>query len=202
MEHETVARFMDYQRTRLRIARATVFNLPLITITGVIFLFTRTDFSALQIALFAIVCVALSALSFKLAFLIDIAQTRTIVNAYCIITGASLRRVAAICYKQDKSNIEFLLVRTSDGLRWTFPKGHVETGESPEEAATREAKEEAGVIGKVRAKPITEYSFPLQSAGRSSEKERVVAFLLEVTKEQAREPTWFKPQEAKKETNY
>ena len=99
--------------------------------------------------------------------------------------------------------IEFLLVRTSDGLRWTFPKGHIEKGESPEKAAAREAKEEAGVTGKVSPLPIAEYSFPLQISGQGTKSERVAAFLLEVTEkidlqEPAREPTWFEPQEAKK----
>lgn len=32
--------------------------------------------------------------------------------------------------------------------RWIFPKGHVEKGETAEEAALREAREEAGVVGK------------------------------------------------------
>jgi 8-oxo-dGTP pyrophosphatase MutT (NUDIX family) len=32
--------------------------------------------------------------------------------------------------------------------RWIFPKGHIEKGETPEEAALREAREEAGVVGK------------------------------------------------------
>ena len=110
---------------------------------------------------------------------------------------------AAICYRRGGRGIEFLLVRTSDGLRWTFPKGHIQKGESPEKAAEREAKEEAGVIGKVRAKPVVEYSFPLQDSGPSIEKEQVAAFLLEVTdeidsQERARDPTWFEPQEAKK----
>ena len=32
MQNDALGKFMDYQRSRLRIARATVFNLPLITI--------------------------------------------------------------------------------------------------------------------------------------------------------------------------
>ena len=120
-----------------------------------------------------------------------------------MIAGLGSQRVAAICYRRDIGGIKFLLVRTSDGLRWTFPKGHIEKGESPEKAAEREAKEEAGVTGKVRAKPVAEYSFPLQGSGPSTGKEKVTAFLLEVTaeinsQEEARDPTWFKPEEVKK----
>ena len=38
----------------------------------------------------------------------------------------------------------FLLIRDSYG-NWGFPKGHLETGESAEEAALREVREETGV---------------------------------------------------------
>ena len=120
-----------------------------------------------------------------------------------MITGRGGKRVAAICYRRDISGIKFLLIRTSDGLRWTFPKGHIQKGEKPEEAAKREAREEAGVTGKVSDEPVVEYSFPLQGFGLRSEKEQLVAFLLEVTAEnesheRARDPTWFGPEEAKK----
>lgn len=41
---------------------------------------------------------------------------------------------------------EFLLVTArSPRKEWVFPKGHIEPGESPEAAATREVAEEAGV---------------------------------------------------------
>jgi 8-oxo-dGTP pyrophosphatase MutT (NUDIX family) len=62
------------------------------------------------------------------------------------------RRVAqagAIVYRTDP-DLEILLVRarrTPD--HWIFPKGHIEAGESAGEAALREAREEAGVLGDV-----------------------------------------------------
>lgn len=37
------------------------------------------------------------------------------------------------------------LVRTHRGKGWTFPKGHIEDGESDEEAARREIEEETGL---------------------------------------------------------
>lgn len=40
----------------------------------------------------------------------------------------------------------YLLVRSStDPTHWVFPKGHIKPGESPEKAALREVREEAGV---------------------------------------------------------
>jgi 8-oxo-dGTP pyrophosphatase MutT (NUDIX family) len=87
--------------------------------------------------------------------------------------------------------MEFLLVRTSDGKRWTFPKGHVEDSESPAEAAAREAFEEAGVTGTIDLQPVAEYFYPGRRAPHG-----VTAFLMAVTDERPpqeghREPTWF-----------
>ena len=45
---------------------------------------------------------------------------------------------------EDK-HVEFLLIQDSKG-RWTIPKGHIETGESPEETAAREIIEETGIV--------------------------------------------------------
>ena len=36
-------------------------------------------------------------------------------------------------------------------LLWSLPKGHIEPGETPEDAATREVAEETGIIGRVVA---------------------------------------------------
>jgi len=39
---------------------------------------------------------------------------------------------------------QVVLVRRRDGAEWEFPGGHIEVGESPEEAAVREVREECG----------------------------------------------------------
>jgi 8-oxo-dGTP pyrophosphatase MutT (NUDIX family) len=82
--------------------------------------------------------------------------------------------------------LEVLLVRTSDGTRWTFPKGGRERGETLPQAAAREAIEEAGAVGRVGDHPLGEYR---------NRDDTVVAFLLEVDdtrppEEPWREPTW------------
>jgi 8-oxo-dGTP pyrophosphatase MutT (NUDIX family) len=38
-----------------------------------------------------------------------------------------------------------LLISTQGGRRWQLPKGHIEPGETPEETAVREVREETGV---------------------------------------------------------
>ena len=52
-------------------------------------------------------------------------------------------QVAAICYRRRGTAIEFLLVNTNGGNKWTFPKGSTEARLSHSQAAEREAAEEA-----------------------------------------------------------
>jgi 8-oxo-dGTP pyrophosphatase MutT (NUDIX family) len=54
----------------------------------------------------------------------------------------------------------FLLVRSSDGQNWVFPKGHIEVGETADAAALREVREETGVEATVRA-ALGGLQFPL-----------------------------------------
>jgi phosphohistidine phosphatase len=113
-------------------------------------------------------------------------------------------QVAAICYRRRGSAIEFLLVNTNGGNKWTFPKGCTDTRLSHSQAAAREALEEAGALGVVEPHHFHLY---LHSKGvfwqPSGVQEFVVkAFLLEVTStrqpgESSRNPTWFSAAEAR-----
>lgn len=51
----------------------------------------------------------------------------------------------AIVYRQNDSWAEVLLLCHKNGGHWAFPKGHVEKGETEEETALREIKEETGL---------------------------------------------------------
>jgi len=46
--------------------------------------------------------------------------------------------------------VVLILVPYSHGNTWTFPKGHVEKGETPEQAAEREIREETGIEARVQ----------------------------------------------------
>ncbi len=111
-------------------------------------------------------------------------------------------RVAAVCYRHTGESVEFKLVRTKGGARWTFPKGHIEKGELPWRAAEREALEEAGVRGRIMSEPFTIYPHEQRTpAGRRVEL-TVAAYLLEVESdddapEPGRDPTWFTPEQAR-----
>ena len=114
-------------------------------------------------------------------------------------------QVAAVCYRRRGDSVEFLLVNTNNGDKWTFPKGATEPRLSHSQAAEREALEEAGAVGVIEPRHFHLY---LHTKGvfwqASGVQEFVVkAFLLEVTRtqppdESMRNPTWFSVEEARR----
>ena len=114
-------------------------------------------------------------------------------------------QVAAVCYRRSENTIEFLLVNTNGGNKWTFPKGSPEARLSHSQAAEREAAEEGGALGTIEPRHFHLY---IHSKGvfwqPNGVREYVVkAFLLEVTQTQrpsepSRNPTWFSAEEARK----
>ena len=61
-----------------------------------------------------------------------------------------IRQAGAIVVRLDGKEPRVLLVTAKRNPgNWIFPKGHIEKGESAEEAALRETREEAGVAGKL-----------------------------------------------------
>jgi 8-oxo-dGTP pyrophosphatase MutT (NUDIX family) len=67
------------------------------------------------------------------------------------------QQAAVIPYRIRKERVEVALVTTSRGKGWVVPKGSVDDGERPREAAIREAEEEAGLLGVVPRKPLGRY---------------------------------------------
>ena len=51
----------------------------------------------------------------------------------------------AIVYRKHHGNTEILLIKHINSGHWSFPKGHMEMGESETETALREIKEETGL---------------------------------------------------------
>ena len=61
----------------------------------------------------------------------------------------ALTHAGGVVLKVSNGTRLFLLVRSKDGRHWVLPKGHIEPGESPEDAARREVKEETGTDAEV-----------------------------------------------------
>ncbi|HEX2066469.1 MAG TPA: NUDIX domain-containing protein [Candidatus Thermoplasmatota archaeon] len=58
----------------------------------------------------------------------------------------ALTHAGAVALRRGPGGPEVLLVRPLSGAQeWLLPKGHIDPGESPEQAAVRELREEAGV---------------------------------------------------------
>lgn len=72
--------------------------------------------------------------------------------------------------------MEIALVTTPGGKRWVVPKGSLDEGESPADAAVRETEEEAGLLGDLEADPLGRYRFT-----RSNDRYEVDVFLMHVT---------------------
>jgi 8-oxo-dGTP pyrophosphatase MutT (NUDIX family) len=71
---------------------------------------------------------------------------------------------------------EVLLIAPRAG-RWQLPKGHVERGEAPPEAAVREVREETGVLARVLTPlPSIDYSYDVE--GRVRIHKRVDYYLM------------------------
>lgn len=71
----------------------------------------------------------------------------------------SLHQVAALPYRVGPNGLEVLLVTSRNSERWIVPKGWPMRGRSSEEAAAREAYEEAGVSGEIASEPIGAFSY-------------------------------------------
>lgn len=64
---------------------------------------------------------------------------------------------AIIPYRKKKDKLEFLLIRNSTDTKWVIPKGTVEHPLKPHISATKEAYEEAGVLGQPHPIKIGQY---------------------------------------------
>lgn len=51
----------------------------------------------------------------------------------------------AVIYKIDNHKLQYLIIRGQAGHHYTFPKGHMEKGETEFDTATREIKEETNL---------------------------------------------------------
>lgn len=107
-----------------------------------------------------------------------------------------------VIIKREIAGLKVLLIKDSYG-HWTWPKGHTEEGETPEETAVREISEETG-LEKLKVLELLgkqEYYYTL---GGKRIFKTVHVFLVEaagdeplrVQAEEIEEARWFDPEEA------
>lgn len=98
----------------------------------------------------------------------------------------TIRQVAALpVRKTEAGSLEVLLVTSRDTGRWVLPKGWPSRRLKDQAAAAREAKQEAGVVGKISSKPIGNYSYR-KIEGQTSRLVEVSVYVLNVQKEKKR----------------
>jgi len=197
LRDDGLAKFMEYQRSRQRIARALTLDLLLLLPIGVWFLARTTRVDTGFVVGFAVAVLVGIVVSGRTAERLRDRYEEHLegleggpssaprAEATDLVAGI---RAAAVCaHVLGGGRTEFLLVRTKETApaveRWTFPKGHVEAIESLLDAASREALEEAGVKGPVDPDPLPPYRFPSGSSGSIV----VIPFLLQAGEQQ--EPT-------------
>jgi 8-oxo-dGTP pyrophosphatase MutT (NUDIX family) len=74
------------------------------------------------------------------------------------MTGFSIYNQSGIIpFRMNNKELQVLMITSSSGRRWVFPKGIIEDGLTPEESAAQEALEEAGVEGDVIPRELGVY---------------------------------------------
>ena len=77
------------------------------------------------------------------------------------------------------SSVEIILIAAEPFGRWQLPKGLIEPGETPEQAATREVREETGVVGALVAPlEVVNYWYVANRHGERARFHKFVHFFL------------------------
>jgi len=91
------------------------------------------------------------------------------------------RSAGFVLYRDGRHGCEYLLLRHRSGGHWAFPKGRIEPGERPEDAARREVEEETGIAPPEKDEGyLGESRYAFRRNGRSVAK-RVVYYLGKAT---------------------
>jgi 8-oxo-dGTP pyrophosphatase MutT (NUDIX family) len=72
---------------------------------------------------------------------------------------SSRDQAAVIAFRRKAQAIEICLIRNKGSKKWKIPKGFVDPGETAQQAALKEAWEEAGLHGRIIGDPIGSYEY-------------------------------------------
>jgi 8-oxo-dGTP pyrophosphatase MutT (NUDIX family) len=103
-----------------------------------------------------------------------------------------------VAVRRGNNGLELCLTRRKDSRKWGIPKGFIDRGDTPEEAALNEAVEEAGLRGSLIGDAIGTYDYRKWNAHLT-----VSVFLMNVLEEEEeweemriRERSWHSLEEA------
>jgi 8-oxo-dGTP pyrophosphatase MutT (NUDIX family) len=117
--------------------------------------------------------------------------------------GKPIRQVGVLAYRRGpKRELQFMLITSRETRRFTIPKGWQIKGKNEAQSAGKEAKQEAGITGRLGSVPLGEYQYwkRLRSAFVPI---TVRVFAMEVGEElsdwrerRQRQRAWLKPEQA------
>jgi 8-oxo-dGTP pyrophosphatase MutT (NUDIX family) len=112
------------------------------------------------------------------------------------------QQVAALPFRRIAGSLEVLIITSRETGRFIIPKGWPMKGRTDYDAAAIEAREEAGLIGKVHRKPVGTYTYWKRLADQCR-LVKVDVYPLEVTgqletwpEKQSRRMAWLSPKDA------
>jgi 8-oxo-dGTP pyrophosphatase MutT (NUDIX family) len=112
------------------------------------------------------------------------------------------RQVAALPFRYVDRTLEVLIITSRETSRFIIPKGWPMKGRADHDAAEIEAREEAGLIGKIHRKPVGAYTYWKRLADQFR-LVKVDVYPLEVTRQldkwpekQSRQMAWLSPKNA------
>jgi 8-oxo-dGTP pyrophosphatase MutT (NUDIX family) len=109
---------------------------------------------------------------------------------------ASIEQASGVVVRRGNGKSPRYLIVTArrNPENWLFPKGHIEEGETPEQAAVREVREEGGVDGKVIGR-LGEFTFKTD-LGKICCEYFLIEYERDVKMQESRERKWCTYEEA------
>jgi 8-oxo-dGTP pyrophosphatase MutT (NUDIX family) len=104
-----------------------------------------------------------------------------------------VQQVAVIATRRRGDEVTVCLIRRKGTSKWSIPKGFIDRGDSPEQAALTEADEEAGLTGTIAGDAVGTYGY-----GKQGEFLIVAVYVMNVAQQRRewlemrfRERRWF-----------
>jgi bis(5'-nucleosidyl)-tetraphosphatase len=94
-----------------------------------------------------------------------------------------------VVYRRNGSSYDVVLVQRARHDDWSLPKGHIEEGETQEEAALREVQEETGLDARI-VSPLGEIVYFYHRPKKGLTRKTVYHFLMEATSTELGKPNW------------